>query len=42
MPKMHWRSGRGLEIRFYKNKKTLFVGENDPPDTFYATYYARI
>jgi hypothetical protein len=27
-----------------KKKKKLFclLGENDPPDTFYPTYYARI
>jgi hypothetical protein len=22
--------------------KYVFLGENDPPDTFYPTYYARI
>jgi hypothetical protein len=30
-----------LKIRVYKKQKT-FGGENDPPDTFYPSYYARI
>jgi hypothetical protein len=34
----------GLKIRFYpqQKKNCFFVDENDPPDTFYPTSYARI
>jgi hypothetical protein len=41
MPKTHWRWCRWLKIRFF-NQKQIFFGENDQPDTFYPTYYARI
>jgi hypothetical protein len=28
------------DIKCFYKKKKLFLGENDPPDTFYPTYYA--
>jgi hypothetical protein len=31
-----------LKYVFTNKKKFIFFGENDQPDTFYPTYYARI